>query len=169
MSLSLHEASIAVMTRMLRNLSLLLEKGAAHAAAKGIDPASLIEAKLAPDMLPFNRQVQIATDGAKGCASRLAGVEAPSWPDTETTFPELQARVAKAVAYLEGFGPDKIDGAEDKPVVVKLGPERVLNFTGRTFVLTFALPNFFFHYTTAYALLRAGGVEVGKRDYLGGI
>ncbi|HTK34313.1 MAG TPA: DUF1993 domain-containing protein [Caulobacteraceae bacterium] len=168
MSLSLHEASIGIMAPMLRNLSALLEKGAAFCAAKGIDPAAILESRLAPDMLPFTRQVYIATDGAKGCAARLAGVEIPVYPDVEATFPELQARIAKTIAFIESVSPAAVDAADDKPIHLKFGSSFEKHFTGKSFLTTFALPNFLFHVTTAYALLRAAGVEIGKRDYLGG-
>ncbi len=166
MSLSLHEASIGLMIPMLKNLSALLAKGAAYIAAKGIDETAITEARLAPDMLPFTRQIYIATDTAKGCAARLAGVETPSYPDVETTIPDLQARIAKTIAFLESVDAAAVAAADDKPIQLKFGPNMV-DFTGKSYVTSFVLPNFYFHVGIAYALLRAAGVEIGKRDYLG--
>jgi uncharacterized protein len=168
MPLSMHDVSIPVLVRGLNNLSALLDKGAASAEARKIDPSVLINARLAPDMHPLSRQIQIASDSAKGAASRLAGVETPSWPDTETTFPELKARIKKTVEYLEGFKADQIDGAEDRSIMLNLGGGEIA-FSGRDFLFSFVLPNFFFHVTIAFAILRHNGVEIGKRDYLGGV
>jgi hypothetical protein len=165
--LTLHETSIGVLSRALRNLAHVMEKGAASLAAQGKDPESLMQARLAPDMLPFPKQIQIASDNAKGCAARLAGQEPPSWPDVETSFADLQARVAKTLDYLATIGPDQIEGAEDRQILLKIGSTTTFEFTGRSYVLDFALPNVFFHVTTAYALLRAAGAEIGKRDFLG--
>lgn len=167
MSLSLHEASIGLMAPMLRNLSTLLGKGGDHIAAKGLDPATLTDARLAPDMLPFTRQVYIATDTAKGCAARLAGVENPVYPDVETTIPDLQARIAKTIAFLESVDETTVSAADDKAIQLKF-PNSTMDFTGKSYVTTFVLPNFYFHVGITYALLRAAGVEIGKRDYLGG-
>ena len=161
MAYDIYDASIPPLIHMLGSLSHILSKGEAHG---GIDPT---EARLAPDMLPLNRQVHIATDGAKGCGGRLAGVEIPKFEDTETTFPELKARIAKTIDYLKSVDRAKFAGAEDRPIELKT-PNRTLNFTGAQFVTGFALPNFFFHVTTAYALLRHNGIEIGKMDYLGG-
>jgi hypothetical protein len=163
--LSLHEASIAVMIPKLRMLSTLLEKAVAHAEAEKIDPATLIEARLAPDMYPLSGQIQSASDAAKGCAARLSGQTPPSYPDTEKTFPELQERLAKTIAYLESVGPDQIDGREDATITI---PSRNgdRTFTGRAYVLGLALPNFYFHVATTYDVLRHQGVQIGKRDYL---
>jgi hypothetical protein len=144
-----------------------LDKAVAQAEAEKINLATLIEARLAPDMLPFTRQIQIATDGAKGCAARLAGVEPPSFPDTETTFPELKERIAKTVAYLESTSAEKIAGSETRQIVIKT-PNRTLEFSGRDYLTGFVLPNFYFHVTTAYGLLRSKGIAIGKMDYLGG-
>ncbi len=165
MPLSLHEISIALMLPKLRMLSTLLEKAVAHAEAERIDPATLVEARLAPDMYPLSGQIQAASDAAKSCAARVAGQTPPSFPDTEKTFPELQERIAKTIAYLESVGPAQIDGREDATITVP-GRNGDRTFTGRAYVLTLALPNFFFHVTTAYDLLRQAGVQVGKRDYL---
>ncbi len=168
MSLSMYQASIPVFVRQLTALSAILKAAEAHVSAKGLDPATLIEAKLAPDMFALARQVQIATDGVKGGVGRLAGMEVPSYPDTETTFPELQERIARTIAFIQSVPADKIDGTEDKTIILKLGPSE-MEFTGQPFLLHFVIPNFFFHVTTAYAILRANGVEIGKRDFLGGM
>ena len=167
MSLSLHEASIGQMVPMLKNLSKLLDKAGEHIADKGADPAALIDSRLAPDMLPFKAQIFITTDTAKGAAARLAGVEIPSFPDIETNLPELQDRIAKTIAFLESVDAAAVSAADDKPVQLKF-PNATLDFTGKSYVTTFVLPNFYFHVSIAYALLRAYGVSIGKRDYLGG-
>jgi hypothetical protein len=162
----MYDATVPVLVRGLNNLSHLLEKGLASAEARDIDPAVLVAARLAPDMHPLSRQVQIASDSAKGAASRLAGVDNPSWPDTETTFPELQARIRKTVDYLETFKPEQFEGAESKTVTLPL-PGGEMKFSGQEFLLGFVLPNFLFHVTTAHAILRHNGVPIGKADYLG--
>ena len=168
MSLSMYQASVPVFIRMLGNLSAILDKGVAFAGVKRIDPSVLINARLAPDMFALARQVQIATDTVKGCAARLAGVEVPSYPDTETTFPELQARIAKTVAFLQGFTAAQIDGSEDRKVTLKLGGKET-SFQGQAYLLNFVLPNLYFHVMAVYAILRHNGVELGKQDYLGGM
>ena len=167
MSLSLYDVSIPPMIRMLENLSKILDKAVAQAKEKNIPISGLLEARLAPDMHPFPRQIQIASDAAKGAAARLAGVEAPAMPDTEATFPELQARIAKTIAFLKSVKPEQFKGAEDRTITLKF-PQGEMTFSGRDFLNGFALPNFYFHVTTAYGLLRHKGIEVGKRDYLGG-
>ena len=167
MSFSMYDASIPPMIRMLQNLSKILDKAVAQAEADKTNPAVLLEAKLAPDMFAFPRQIQIATDAAKGAAARLAGQEPPSFPDTETTFAELKARVAKTIAYLQSVKAEQIAGSEDRHITLKTG-HGTLEFTGRDFLTQFALPNFYFHLTTAYGLLRHKGIQIGKLDYLGG-
>jgi len=167
MPISMYDACVPVMIRTLRNLSAILEKGAASAEARKIDPAVLIGARLAPDMHPLSRQVQIASDSAKGAAARLTGGEAPSFADTETTFPELQARITRTIDYLEAFKPAQFDGADERSIVLKT-PGGDLTFRGQAFLFNFALPNLLFHATTAYAILRHNGVDIGKRDFLGG-
>ena len=166
MSLSMFKASVPVFTRQLANLSAILHKAEAHAAARKIDPAVLINARLAPDMFPLSRQVQSATDSAKGCGARLAGAEVPRYEDTESTFPELQARIAKTVAFLQSLSPELIDGSEDRTLVLKLRG-RDVSFSGQNYLLSFALPNFLFHAVTAYDIFRHNGVEIGKQDFLG--
>ena len=167
MAFDIYDASVPVLIAGLSNLSKILAKGAAHAEAKGYKPENLLTARLAPDMHPLPNQVQIASDAAKGLAGRLAGVDVPSMADTETTFPELQARIEKTIAFLKSLDRAAFAGAETKEVVIKAGSNE-WKMTGQQFLTTFALPNFFFHTTTAYAILRHNGVEIGKRDFLGG-
>ncbi|SDS13190.1 DUF1993 domain-containing protein [Pseudomonas oryzae] len=166
MSLSMYQASIPVLCRGLENLAALLRKAAAHAEARKIAPAVLLDARLALDMFPLVRQVQIVSDTAKGCAARLAGIAVPSFADTESSFAELQERIARTLTFLQGITATQVDGSEERPIVLK-AHEREIHFSGQAYLLTFALPNFFFHLTTAYAILRHHGVEVGKQDYLG--
>jgi hypothetical protein len=147
-------------------LAKILAKGEEHANARKIEPSALIQCRLYPDMFPLARQVQIASDTAKFAAARLAGVEAPSWEDNETTFAQLKERCEKTDTYLATFKPEQIDGSEERQVVLKLRDNSV-TFTGQQYLLGFATPNFYFHITTAYALLRQCGVEIGKRDFLG--
>jgi hypothetical protein len=167
MPLTMYEASVTPMRNTLKSLSTILSKGAAHCEARKIDPNALLQSRLYPDMFPLVRQVQIATDTAKGAGARLAGIEIPSFADTETTFPELQARIDKTLAFLDSLQPSQFEGAETRQVVIPLR-DRTLEFKGADYLTGWANPNFFFHVTTAYALLRHGGVEIGKRDYLGG-
>lgn len=166
MSLSIYEASVPPFIRAFHNLAAILEKGAVHAAETSLDPASLIEARLAPDMLNLAGQVQRASDTAKASIGRLAGITPPSFPDTETTFPELQGRIAQTVRFLEGITAEQLAGAEDRAITMNLA-KRPVTFTGRSYLLTFGLPNFYFHITAAYAILRHKGVALGKLDYLG--
>ncbi len=166
MSLSMYQASIPTLLRGLDSLAAILAKAAAHAAARKIAPEVLLNARLAPDMLPLVRQVQIVSDTAKGCAARLAGIEVPSYADTEASFDELQERLAKTVTFLKGVAPEQIDGSEERAIVLKAHDQEI-HFTGRTYLLGFVLPNFYFHLTTAYGILRHNGVEIGKKDYLG--
>ena len=167
MSLSMYAASVLPLRLMLKNLSTLLAKAEAHCEARKIDPKALLTSRLYPDMLPFTAQVQIATDTAKGAAARLANVDIPSFEDKETTFAELQARLDKTIAFLETLTEAQFEGADTRTVTLKLR-DRTREFTGADYLTTYANPNFFFHVTTAYALLRHGGVEIGKRDYLAG-
>jgi hypothetical protein len=166
MPISMYQASVPVFIRMLQNLSGIVEKGAAHAEARKIEPAALINFRLYPDMLPFSKQIQIATDMAKGCAARLAGQEPVKFDDHEASFPDLLARIAKTIDYLKTLRPEQIDGSEEKSITLQMrtGP---LSFTGMKYLLDFAHPNFYFHVTTAHDILRHCGVEVGKWDFLG--
>jgi len=157
----------SIFSRMLPNLKAILSKAEADAEARKIDPQVYLQARLAPDMLPFTRQIQIATDQVKGGMGRLAGVQVPTWEDNEKTFEELRARVDKASAYLKTFKPAQFEGAETRPVELKF-PNATFNFTGKDYLLNFVLPNFYFHITTAYAILRHNGVQLGKRDFIGG-
>jgi len=162
----MYQISIPVFTHVLNNLSNILNKGAAHAEAKKIDPTVLINDRLAPDMFPLSRQVQIATDAVKGCAARLANVDIPSFADTEASFPELQERVAKTLAFLKTITPEQINGSEERAVTLKMRGNDV-QLQGLAYLNHFVLPNMYFHVTTAYAILRHNGVEIGKMDYLG--
>ncbi|HLG89208.1 MAG TPA: DUF1993 domain-containing protein [Alphaproteobacteria bacterium] len=162
----MYQASIPVFRQKLDCLATLLKKAEAHAAEKKIDPSVLLQARLFPDMFPLVKQVQIAADTAKGGAANLAGIEAPRFEDVEVTFPELSDRIQRTQRYLDQFRPEQIDGAEDKDINLVLGGHQV-GFKGRQYLLGFVTPNFYFHLTTAYAILRHSGVEVGKRDFLG--
>jgi hypothetical protein len=167
MGFSLYDASIPVFVRALRNLAGLLEKGQADAVARGFDPGVLLAARLAPDMLALPRQVQIACDMAKNGAARLAGVDAPSFPDTEASFEELQARIAKTIGFIETVSAAQLDGAETRRIHLKF-PGQEMEFSGADYLTGFVLPNLYFHVTTTYALLRHNGVKIGKRDFIGG-
>jgi hypothetical protein len=166
MTLSMYQASVPRFINALNNLSAILDKAQAHVDAKKLDEATLTSFRLFPDMLPMARQILIATDTAKGLAARLAGVDIPVYDDTEKTLGELKARIAKTVAYLQTFRPEQIDGTEDKEIVIKRG-DKETRYTGMQFLLGHAVPNVYFHITTAYNILRHNGVEIGKRDYLG--
>ena len=167
-NISMFQASVPRFVNILGNLSNILDKAQAHVDAKKIDPAVLPSFRLFPDMLPMSKQVQIASDTAKGVLARLAGVEIPVYEDNETTLPELKARIAKTIAFLQSIKPEQIDGSEDRIVTLPLrGTEA--KFRGQPYLLHFALPNFFFHATTAYAILRHAGVEIGKLDFLGAL
>ena len=167
MPLSMYQAAIPPLLRGLANLSAILDKALLSAESRHFDAAVLLQARLAPDMFPLIRQVQIVTDTAKGCGARLAGVEIPSYPDTETGFDELQQRLAKTISFLQGLPPAQFDGSEARDIVMKF-PNQTLNFTGQDYLQYFVLPNFYFHLTTAYDILRHNGVPLGKGDYLGG-
>jgi len=166
--MNLYDQTVPVFTRMLNNLTTLLDKAEAHAAASKYEFAVLLEARLFPDMFTLMRQVQLATDFAKGCCARLAGQEVPRWEDTEKTLPELKLRLQKALDYLAGFTPAQFEAAPTRAIELKT-PVGSFHFTGDSFVQTWALPNFYFHVTTAYNLLRHNGVPVGKLDFIGPI
>ena len=167
MSLTMYECSIPVFLRYLNNLSALLKKGTSYASEKEIEYSILVNARLYPNMLPLSRQVQIACDVTKGAAARLSGVEPPKHEDKETTFEELQDRIAKTKTFLESIDEANINGTEDKEILLQAGPKEI-KFTGRIFLTTFALPNLLFHVSTAFNILRHNGVDIGKMDYLGG-
>ena len=166
MTISMYQVAVPSLVRSLNNLVAVLEKGAAHAEAKKVDPSVLIASRLYPDMLPLNRQVHIASDIARRGVARLAGVEAPAIEDNETTFAELCDRLHNAIAYVESFTAEQIDGSEEKEISLPIGKE-TMTFAGQAYLLFFILPNVYFHVTTAYDILRHCGVEIGKRDFLG--
>jgi hypothetical protein len=166
MSLSMFDASVPALLQGLKGLKTVLAKAEAHAETKKIEPDALLQARLFPDMFSVIRQVQLATDFAKGAAGRLAGAELPVFEDVETDFAGLQARVAKAVAFIEGLSPAAFEGAETREVNLNRRGQ-VVSFSGRDYLLLQALPNFWFHVTTAYAILRHNGVELSKPDYMG--
>jgi len=168
MSLSMYQASVPVIIRTLENLSAVLKKAEEFANSNDILAEHLAEAKLIDDMFPLVRQIQIASDGAKGAGARLAGIEIPSFADTEKTFAEMQERISKTITFLKTIKPAQIDGSEDKKIVVQM-KNGDLTFTGQDYLLNFAIPNVFFHVTTAYGILRHKGVPIGKKDYLGAL
>lgn len=168
MQLSMYRASVPVFARALRNLVAILKKGEAHATERRIDPTVLLNYRLVPDMFALTRQVQIATDMAKGCVSRLAGVEIPTYEDKEATFGELVARVEKCIAYLESFKPGQVDGTEDKTIVLQR-PTGDVSYPGLKYLLEYVTPNVYFHCTSTYAILRHCGVEIGKKDFIGAL
>lgn len=166
MSISMYQAFIPPAIRALTNLAAFLDKVVTHAEARKIDPAVFVTARLFPDMLPFVKQIQIASDTVKGGAARLSGQEAPKYEDNEASFPELQARIQKTIEYLQSFKPEQIDGSEDKDITLAMRSGD-LHFKGLAYLTTYVLPNLYFHVTTAYAIARSNGVELGKRDFLG--
>ena len=166
MPLSMSQASVSIYSQQLNSLLGLLDKAAEHCRTKGVDPSEMIGAQLAPDMFPFSRQIQIATDQAKGATARLSGRENPKFEDTEKTFDELKARVKKTLDFIKSVPAQEIDGSEEKDITLPIGGQpRTLK--GQLYLVHNSLPNFFFHVTTAYDILRHKGVEIGKRDYLG--
>ncbi|MDE1166197.1 MAG: DUF1993 domain-containing protein [Pseudomonas sp.] len=167
MSISLYAASVPVFKQMLKALSDVLNKAEAHASAKNIDANALLQARLYPDMFALVRQVQIAVDFAKGVSARLAGVEVPSYPDTEQSFADLQALLAKALGFIDSLTPAQIDGQEGREIVLRPGTPKESRLDAQKYLLHYGLPQFFFHVTTSYDILRHNGVEVGKRDYMG--
>ncbi|MFO1456283.1 MAG: DUF1993 domain-containing protein [Steroidobacteraceae bacterium] len=168
MSLSMHAMTVGQFVPMLKNLGKILEKAEAYAAAKKIEGGVIEGLRLAPDMLSFARQIQLASDFAKNSVARLAGIEAPKYEDNEKTLEELKARVAKTIDWLQGIQAAQLEGAENRHIVIPLRT-RTLEMDGLPFLQKWALPNFYFHLTTAYALLRHVGVEIGKQDYLGSV
>lgn len=168
MAISMYSATVPVFQHMLANLSHLLDKGEAHAQARKFDPAAFATYRLAPDMLPFARQILIACDAAKNGIARLSGVEAPKFDDTEQTFAELKARIQKTLDYLATVPAAAMDGTEDKDITFPVGRDATRTMKAQAYLLTWAMPNFYFHITTAYAIMRHAGVELGKADYLVG-
>ena len=168
MTISMYSASVPVFRNMLGNLSHFLDKAQAHAEARKFDPQVLVDDRLAPDMLPFRKQVQIACDAAKNGLARLSGVEAPKFEDNEATLAELKERIRKTLDFLDSVPRGKVDGCEDKDITFPAGRDVTRTLKGEAYLLNVALPNLFFHVTTAYAILRHNGVELGKGDYLAG-
>jgi len=166
MTITMYSASVPVFQRQLGALLVMLDKAQAHAEARKFSPDNYLQLRLAPDMLPFVSQIRIASDSAKGAVARLAGVEPPKFEDNETTFDELRTRVRKTLDYVGSVPADSIDGSEDRAIVIPMRTRDPLQFSGEVFLKHWALPNFFFHVTTAYALLRHAGVDVGKADFL---
>jgi len=166
MSISMYQASVPRFVNILGNLSNILDKAQAHVDAKKIDATALTTYRIFPDMLPMSKQVQIACDTAKGVIARLAGVDIPAYEDNEVTLADLKARVAKTIAFIQTFTPAQIDGTEDKAIVTKRG-DKETHYKGMQFLLGHAVPNYYFHVTTTYNILRHNGVEIGKRDFLG--
>ncbi len=160
-----YEMTVPVFSRMLQNLDQLLEKGVAHATATGMSEADMLSQKLAPDMFPLLRQVQIATDNAKGCVARLTGIEAPVMDDTETTVAELHVRIEKTIAFISNVPAESFAEAAERKIEVKYFPGKY--FTAEAYLIEYAIPNFFFHVTTAYGIFRMLGTVIGKADYTG--
>ncbi len=167
MTISLYAASVPVFKQMLKSVDGILAKAEEHAVARKIDPNALLQARLFPDMFPLIRQVQVASDFARGVSARLAGVEVPKFEDNQQTFADLHELIAKTLSFIDGVTPEQIDGHEDRVIVTRPGTPKERKFTGQSYLLTYGLPQFFFHVTTAYALLRHNGVEIGKGDYMG--
>lgn len=166
MTISMYQASVPRFVNILGNLSNILDKAQAHIDTRKLDDATLTTYRLFPDMLPMARQVQIACDTAKGVVARLAGVEIPVHEDNEKTLAELKARIAKTIVFVQSVTPEQIDGTEDKDIVIKRG-DKETHYEGMQFLLGHAIPNFYFHVTTTYNILRHNGIEIGKRDYIG--
>ena len=167
MAITLYAASVPVLKQMLTSVSTILRRAEDHAVAKNIDPQALLQARLYPDMFPLLRQVQISCDFARGIAARLAGLEVPKHPDTEQTFAELQALLEETLAFVDTIKPEQIDGNEAREIVTRPGTPKEKKFTAQSYLLSYGLPQFFFHVTTTYAILRQNGMEIGKRDYMG--
>ncbi len=167
MTVSLHAASVPVFQQMLGGLSDVLAKAAAHATERKIDPNAYLQLRLYPDMFPLLRQVQIACDFAKSVPARLAQAEVPAWEDTEASFDDLQARIARTQAFLTGLDAANFEGADAREIVLRPGTPKEKRLAGQAYLLAYGLPQFFFHVTTSYALLRHAGLEIGKRDFMG--
>lgn len=167
MTLSMYQASVPVFKQMLGGLSGVLAKAEAHATARKIDPVVLLQSRLYPDMFALIRQVQVACDFAKSVSARIAGVDVPGFEDKEESFADLQARIAKTLAFVDGLTAAQIDGSEERRIVTQAGTPKEKIFSGQSYLLNYGLPHFFFHTTTAYAILRHNGVEIGKKDFIG--
>jgi hypothetical protein len=166
MTITMYGAAVPVFRQMLGSLSAILAKAETHANERNIEPAALLQARLYPDMFPLLRQVQVAADFAKGACARLAGAEVPKYEDSERSFSELRERIAKTLAFIESLPPEAIDGSETRQITTGSG-DKARHFEGQAYLLHYALPHFYFHTTTAYAILRHNGVEVGKKDFIG--
>lgn len=166
MTISMYAASIPVFKQILSSLSDLLDKAEIHATGKKIEPTAILQSRLYPDMFTFTRQIQIAADFAKGASARLAGVDVPKYEDSEQSFSDLKARIAKTIDFIGSLTPEQINGSEERDISTSAGPN-AKHFKGQTYLLHYALPHFYFHATTAYALLRHNGIEVGKKDFIG--
>ena len=167
MTISMYNASVPIFKQLLGALSAILNKAETHVISNKMNPDILLQASLSPDMFNFIRQVQIAADFAKGVTARLAGLEVPVYEDNEVSFQELQARIAKTLLFISSINPKQIDGSEEREIVTRPGTPKEKKFTGQDYLLHYGLPQFFFHVTTAYAILRNKGIEIGKRDYMG--
>ncbi|MGV8941333.1 MAG: DUF1993 domain-containing protein [Lysobacter sp.] len=167
MTISMHAASVPVFKQMLGGLVSILEKAESYAEERKIDPAVLLQSRLFPDMFPLVRQVQIACDFAKGVTARLADAEVPAYDDTEQSIEQLKVRVERTIAFLDSFDAARFEGSEEREILTRPGTPKERRFTGQEYLLTYGLPQFFFHATTAYALLRHNGLQIGKRDYMG--
>ena len=167
MTSTLYITAIPVFTQLLGGLSAVLTKAEAHAQARHIDPNALLQARLFPDMFPLLRQARVACDFAKSVSGRLAGVELPNFEDNEQTFADLQARIAKTLAFIGSLTPAQFEGSETREITTQAGTPKEKRFSGQSYLLNYGLPHFFFHVTTAYDILRHNGVEVAKRDYIG--
>jgi hypothetical protein len=163
----MYTASIPVFKQMLGGLADILAKAEVHVTEKKIEPTALTQARLFPDMFPLGKQVQIACDFARGVSARLAGAEVPKYDDHEQTFAELRALIARSIGFIDGFSPAQLEGSERREIVTRAGTPKERRFNGQAYLLSYGLPQFFFHVTTTYALLRHNGIEVGKRDYMG--
>ena len=166
MSLSVYQVAIPTTVKILNNLQAILDKAEAHCTARKIDPSVLLNLRLYPDMFPLIRQVQIVTDQVKGMTARLTDTPVPSYPDTEQTFEDLRARIAKTIAFAQSHAPESFESGVSREIVLKFGPNELKFATGGEYLVGFVLPNFYFHVTAAYAILRHNGVEIGKRDFV---
>ena len=166
-TISMYNASVPVFKQLLTALNTILDKAESHVASHPVAASTLLQASLFPDMYNFTRQVQIATDFAKGVIARLAGVDVPAYEDNETSFPELKARIEKTLGFIASINPEQINGSESKEIITRPGTPKEKKFIGHNYLLHYGIPQFFFHITTAYDILRSQGVEIGKRDYMG--
>jgi uncharacterized protein len=167
MTISMYSASVPLFNQMLTSLSNILKKAETHATEKKIDPQALLQARLFPDMFPLTHQIQIAADFAKGVTARLAAAEVPGYEDKEQSFAELQARIAKTLSFIGTFKAEQFDGSEQREIILRPGTPKEQKLPGRIYLLHYGMPQFFFHVTTAYAILRHNGIDIGKRDYMG--